>query len=183
VQRLTRRNRDRIAKQIRGLKADAMIFAGITQNRAPALWRAVHRRNRRIDLYGSDGVAESAFTERIPRSSRSRTFITNPTLHPFAYPQPGKDFFNRFAARYGSEPEPYAIYGFEAMSLALDALARGGNTREGAVGAFFATRDRPSVLGTYSIDPMGDTTLTDYGVYRVSARGELVFSRVVAARP
>ncbi len=185
VHRVRPRARDhaRVAKLIRGVKADAMIYAGITQNRAVSLWRAVHRRNRRIDLYGADGVAESAFTERIPRSSRSRTFITNPTLHPFAYPQAGKDFFNRFQARYGKDPEPYAIYGYEAMALALDALARGGNTREGALAAFFATRDRPSVLGTYSIDPSGDTTLTDYGVYRVSSRGELAFSRVLAARP
>jgi branched-chain amino acid transport system substrate-binding protein len=178
-----RSNARAIARLIRRRKADAMMFGGITQNRAVALWGAVHRRNRKIDLYGPDGVAESSFTERIPRSSRSRTFITNPTLHPFAYPQAGKDFFNRFQARFGRGPEPYAIYGYEAMALALDALARGGNTRAGAITALFATRDRASVLGTYSIDENGDTTLADYGGYRVSARGVLAFSKVLVARP
>ena len=38
----------------------------------------------------------------------------------------------------------------------------------------FAIRDRHSVLGTYSIDRSGDTTLREYGAYRVD-RGRLVF--------
>jgi branched-chain amino acid transport system substrate-binding protein len=36
------------------------------------------------------------------------------------------------------------------------------------------------VLGTYSIDENGDTTLTDYGSY-VIEDGELVFDETVAA--
>ena len=65
--------------------------------------------------------------------------------------------------------------------LVLDAIARAGadgNQREAVVKAGFATRDRPSVLGTYSIDRFGDTTLTDYGVYRI-ADGALLWDRVV----
>ncbi|MBV9338290.1 MAG: hypothetical protein JO243_20585 [Solirubrobacterales bacterium] len=46
--------------------------------------------------------------------------------------------------------------------------------------ALFATRDRASVLGTYSIDPDGDTTLRRYGVYAIVA-GRLTFwERIVA---
>jgi branched-chain amino acid transport system substrate-binding protein len=36
------------------------------------------------------------------------------------------------------------------------------------------------VLGTYDIDENGDTTLTDYGVYRVE-NDELVFDETVKA--
>jgi branched-chain amino acid transport system substrate-binding protein len=77
-------------------------------------------------------------------------------------------------------PDPYALYGYEAMSVVLDAINRGGPTREGTVAAFFATRDRDSVLGRYSIDRFGDTTLTQYGVYRVEG-GALAFDRAVDA--
>jgi branched-chain amino acid transport system substrate-binding protein len=182
VQRLGRGNRDRIARRVRSVKPDAFMYTGITQNDAVSLWRAVHRRNRRLDLFGPDGVAESPFTRKIVRSARSRTFITNPTLDPRAYAA-GQDFFTRFRSTYGKDPEPYAIYGYEAMALALDALARGGNTREGAVSAFFSTRDRPSILGTYSIDANGDTTLAEYGGYRVDRRGLLTFDKVLLSRP
>jgi branched-chain amino acid transport system substrate-binding protein len=44
--------------------------------------------------------------------------------------------------------------------------------------AIFATRDRQSVLGTYSITPTGDTTIRSYGVYRV-VDGRLVYWKSV----
>jgi branched-chain amino acid transport system substrate-binding protein len=37
------------------------------------------------------------------------------------------------------------------------------------------------VLGTYSIDENGDTTLTDYGANRVR-NGKLVFDKVIKAQ-
>ena len=53
------------------------------------------------------------------------------------------------------------------MALVLDAIERGGPDRAGVIEAFFATRDRDSVLGRYSIDEFGDTTLSQYGVYAI----------------
>jgi branched-chain amino acid transport system substrate-binding protein len=38
------------------------------------------------------------------------------------------------------------------------------------------------VLGTYSIDKNGDTTLTDYGVYAVD-NGDLKFDETIKAKP
>jgi branched-chain amino acid transport system substrate-binding protein len=47
--------------------------------------------------------------------------------------------------------------------------------RSAVTRAIFSTRERRSVLGTYSITHRGDTTLDSYGVYRVRA-GRLVFA-------
>jgi branched-chain amino acid transport system substrate-binding protein len=67
------------------------------------------------------------------------------------------------------------------MRLALDAIARSKTgTRDDIVKALFATKNRDSPLGTYSIDENGDTTLTDYGVYKV-ANGKQVFQETVKA--
>jgi len=68
------------------------------------------------------------------------------------------------------------------MSLLLDSVGSTGASgarRAATVRALFATRARRSVLGTYSIDRRGDTTLTRYGVYRIAA-GELRFAGAVA---
>jgi branched-chain amino acid transport system substrate-binding protein len=68
------------------------------------------------------------------------------------------------------------------MSLALDAIKRSNTgTKEDILKAIFATKDRPSVLGTYSIDKNGDTTLTDYGVYKI-VNGQQVFLETVKAK-
>ena len=68
------------------------------------------------------------------------------------------------------------------MRLALDAIER-SKTGEKAdiIKALFATKDRTSVLGTYSIDENGDTTLTDYGIYTVKD-GKQVFDKTVKAQ-
>jgi len=50
---------------------------------------------------------------------------------------------------------------------AIVALGAGALDRVEVVKQLFATKDRESVLGTYSIDPNGDTTLTDYGLYTI----------------
>jgi ABC-type branched-subunit amino acid transport system substrate-binding protein len=73
------------------------------------------------------------------------------------------------------------------MSLALGAIeraAQGGAAnqvdRNKVIDELFATENRESVLGTYSIDDNGDTTITDYGAYEVKG-GELTFRDVIKA--
>jgi branched-chain amino acid transport system substrate-binding protein len=109
--------------------------------------------------------------------------VTVATLSPDEYPPDGQKFFDDFSAKYGEKnPDPYAIYGYEAMRLVLDALERAEDPtdRQAVIDAIFDTKGRESVLGTYDIDENGDTTLTDYGVYTVEG-GELTFDRTIKA--
>ena len=56
-----------------------------------------------------------------------------------------------------------------------------GNDRQAVIDAFFKIKDRDSVLGKYSIDENGDTTLSDYGGDKVEG-GKLVFDKVIKAQ-
>ena len=58
------------------------------------------------------------------------------------------------------------------------AVAALGFALAATVDALLATRGRDSVLGRYSIDRNGDSTLSAYGVYRVVGRA-LAFERMV----
>jgi ABC-type branched-subunit amino acid transport system substrate-binding protein len=49
--------------------------------------------------------------------------------------------------------------GYEAMRLLLDAIAAEGDDREDLRDRILSTRDRPSVLGAYSVDDSGDVRL------------------------
>ena len=63
-----------------------------------------------------------------------------------------------------------AAYGYEAMSLLLDAIRRAGESgddRGSVVDEVLSTHDRRSIIGEYSIDGNGDTTLDLVSVYRV----------------
>ena len=110
--------------------------------------------------------------------------VTVATLSPDQYPPDGQRFFDEYKKKYDvSSVDPYAIYGYEAMSLVLDTCKRLGpdcSDRQALIDALFETKGRESVLGTYDIDENGDTTITDYGVYSVKD-GELVFDQTVKA--
>ena len=65
------------------------------------------------------------------------------------------------------------------MKLGLDTIKelgdKGNDKERRARRAVQATKDRSSVLGTYSFDANGDTTLTDYGLYKVGPDGNPAF--------
>ena len=171
-----------LAQKVKSSGADCMFFGGITQNKGVQLWKDMYAADPDMKLFGPDGVAESAFSTKIGAAEKN-TFITNPTLDPKLYPPSAQDFFNTYKQKYGADPEPYAIYGYEAMKDALLAIQNAGdkgNDRQAVIDAFFNIKDRDSVLGRYSIDENGDTTLTDYGANRVK-NGKLVFDKVLKA--
>jgi len=176
-----------LASKAKGAGADCFVYSGITANNAVQLYKDFAAALPDAKLYGPDGVAESGFVNPkqggIPADVAKRVKVTVATLSPDEYPPEGKKFFDDFTAKYGEKnPDPYAIYGYEAAQLAIDAIKRSGTGEKADIlKAIFATKDRSSVLGTYSIDENGDTTLTDYGVYSVSG-GELKFDQTIKAK-
>lgn len=175
-----------LAARAKGEGADCFIFSGITANGAVQIYKDFEAALPDAKLYGPDGVAESGFADPkeggIPASVAGKVKVTVATLNPESYPPEGQEFFKQFESEYGeSNPDPYAIYGYEAMRLVLDGIQRAGSTDKADIlKALFDTKDRESVLGTYSIDENGDTTLTDYGVYTIED-GELTFDKTVKA--
>jgi branched-chain amino acid transport system substrate-binding protein len=176
-----------LAQKAKSAGADCFVHAGVTANNAVQLYKDFAAALPDAKLYGPDGVAEESFANPkeggIPASIAPRVKVSVATLSPDQYPPEGQEFFKAFSEKYGEDnPSPYAIYGYEAMRLALDAINR-SQTGEKAdiIKALFSTKDRASVLGTYSIDENGDTTLTDYGIYAVKD-GELTFDKTVKAQ-
>src|SRR3954449_7930033 len=173
-----------LGAKMKAAGADGFFFGGITANNAVQLWGDVFAGNPNIKGFGPDGVAETAFSAKIPAATMKQTFITNPTLPEQLYPPTAKKFFGDFKAKYGSDPEPCAFYGYEAMNAALEAIKNAGdkgNCREDVIKGFYNIKNRTSVLGTYSIDADGDTTITDYGGNTIKS-GKLVFDKVIKAQ-
>ena len=173
-----------LAQKVKASGADCMFFGGITQNKGVQVFKDVNAVNPNMKLFGPDGVAESPFASKLPTAVQKLTYITNPTLDPKLYPPAAQDFFKTFKSKFGKDPEPYAIYGYEAMKVALLAIQNAGdkgNDKQAVIDAFFKIKNRDSVLGKYSIDSGGDTTLSDYGADRVVG-GKLVFDKVIKAK-
>lgn len=176
------------ASKIKGQGADCFIFSGVTANGAVQINKDVAAAIPGVKLYGPDGTCESGFTnpakKGIPAALGKQFECTVATQDLAAYPG-GKSFLAAYKAKYGdAHPDPYAIYGFEAMKLGLDTITKlgaKGNDKAAVLAALFATKNRASVLGTYSFDANGDTSLTDYGLFKVGSDGNPAFAKTIKA--
>jgi branched-chain amino acid transport system substrate-binding protein len=159
----------RSTRRFGAIKGDCVAYTGITANGAARMFTHV---SRSAKLFASDGVAESGFTRHITASVAKRMTITISTLAPDAYPAG--------AAIIGTG-DPYKLYGYEAMKLILDGLNTAGASKAALLGYLqTGVQNRTSVLGTYSLDAHGDTTLRTYGLYGVSTKA-LVWKGAITA--
>jgi branched-chain amino acid transport system substrate-binding protein len=170
-----------------GINSDCFLWSGVTGENGVQVFKDAAAACEDCKLYGPDGVAEAAFTNPaeggIPADVGARTKVTVATLGVKDLPS-STPVVNALKQTSGAKTvDPYAIYGYETMALALDVLKAAGaqaNDRARVVELLFQQKNRQSVLGTYSIDANGDTTLTDYGLY-VVRNGEPTYSKKIVA--
>jgi branched-chain amino acid transport system substrate-binding protein len=176
------------------VKADCFVGSGVTGENYVQVFKDVAAAAPNAKLYGPDGVAEEAFTNPkkggLPADVGARTKVTVATLGLSEFKKRknavAEKFFKDFQSTYNDPtPDPYAIYGYETMSLALDTLKKVGdkaNDRTAVASQLVGkTKGRQSVLGTYDIDKNGDTSITDYGLYTIKG-GLPTFSKVIKAQ-
>jgi len=150
-----------LATKIRGTGADMVYYGGITQNNAGKLFKDLRSvLGNDVKLMGPDGIYEQAFIDDAGDASEG-VYITFGGVGASKLTGKGATWYQAYKAKFGSEPEGYASYGYEAAKVALDAIARAGSKdREAIRAAVFATANYDGVLGTWSFDPNGDTSLT-----------------------
>lgn len=172
-----------LARRVVRAGADAVFVGGKPRTNAAQLLIDLYNADRRLELLAPDAMATAAFARDLPPDVQRRTGLTAPTVAPRSLPPAGRRFYRRYRERYGKGRygiDPYAVYGYAAADAVLDAIEVGGGSRRAVVRAFFSRRQVDSVLGPYSIDANGDTTLRLYGTYGVRG-GRLVFRE--ALRP
>jgi branched-chain amino acid transport system substrate-binding protein len=174
------------ASTVKSQGADCFFFAGIVSNGAVQLAKDINAALPDAKIFGGDGVCTSSYTNAkeggVPANIDPQIECTVATQDLKAYPG-GKQFLAAYKAKYGvSNPDPYAIYGYEVMKLGLDtikSLGPKGNDKNAILSALFAIKNRKSVLGTYGFDKNGDTTLKSYGLYKVGSDGDPVFFKTL----
>lgn len=180
-----------ITDRVIGSGAQAVFFAGSDLDLARDLFESVHGQDNFVKLFGGDGLSLTTFLESIGTTGLD-TYITAPQLPVGNYAQSGESFLRGFREQYGRDPEPMAVFAYEAGRAVIDSIRRGARgdiatepittLRTGTREAFFDISERASPLGSYSVDANGDTTLTFYGAYRVED-GELVLGRTIDVSP
>jgi branched-chain amino acid transport system substrate-binding protein len=159
--------------------AEAVFFAGGTTPEVVSLWQQLHVANPRLWLLGSSTMVNSTFTAAIGAAAAAKTLLSTPILPVSRYPGSAQRVLAVYRRVFHEQPEAYALFGYEAMSATLRAIARAGargNNRQAVIDSLFSSGPQDSVIGRYTIESDGETTLSSYGVDRVSG-GVPVFWR------
>jgi branched-chain amino acid transport system substrate-binding protein len=164
--------------------AQAVFFSGSQLAAAGALWQELHARDAALWLLGSHDLATRAFASRVGGAAR-RTLLTSPYLPPARYGGAAQGVLRRYRAAFREAGQAPALYGYEAMSLVLQAIRMAGaraGSRQALLAKLFAIGQRHFALGQFAIDASGETTLRRYAFYRV-ASGGLAFAGAYPGAP
>jgi len=159
-----------------GAAPDAIYVGMVVDNNASQLLKdkvAIMGDNETVKFVGPDGIQTQAFIDGAGADVSAGVYASVAGV-PFSdLPASGQQFIKDYEAEFGPLTEPYSVYGYETMNVALKAIedicAAGGDpTDRAAVNtAVHAISNFDGVLGTWSFDANGDTSLVDMTFYQV----------------
>jgi branched-chain amino acid transport system substrate-binding protein len=150
-----------LATKIKAENVDIVYFGGTTQSNGGQLAKDLRAAGFSGNLMVPDGCVETAFIESAGAENLYNTYATFGGLPADQLTGRGAEFVRRYRERFQSEPEVYAVYGYECARIALEAITRAGKKdRTAILDAIAATRDFDGALGSWSFDANGDTSLT-----------------------
>lgn len=150
-----------LATKIKRTGAELVYFGGTTQTNAGQLIKDLVASGVKAKFMSPDGTREQAFIEAAGKANlEGRAYVTFGGLPPAELKGKGREFYESYKRKFQAEPEAYAVYGYEAAKVILDAIARAATPdRAGLLAAVAATKDFDGALGKWSFDENGDTTL------------------------
>jgi branched-chain amino acid transport system substrate-binding protein len=151
--------------KIKDLGPDMVYFGGIVDNNAGQLLkdlRAVGMTPDKVKFMGPDGIDTQTFIDAAGADVAEGSYTTIAGLPASKLGAKGQEFYKKYKEKYGSDAESYGIYGYEAANVALAALNAACKKDRAAIrDAVFTIKDFDGVLGKWSFDANGDTTLAD----------------------
>ncbi len=175
-----------LMNKIARVDPDAIYFGGIIENNAGQLIKdkvGAGMSNDDVLFIGPDGIFVDTFISQAGNAAEG-AYITFGGLPESELTAKGQQFVQDYESQHDDAIQPYTAYAYEAANVMLDAIERaskeGEVTREAVLQQIFATEDFNGVLGTWSFDEDGDTSLTELSVQQVE-NGQFEYQRTIDA--
>lgn len=170
--------------KIKALGPELIYYGGITQNNGGQLIkdaRNVGMTADQVKIMGPDGTFEQALIDAAGKDAEGY-YATFGGVPGAELTGAGKTWYENYKAKYNAEPEAYAAYGYEAAKVIYDAINQVcKNDRAAIRDAVMGTKDFKGVLGTWSFDSNGDTSLNTMSG-NVVKNGKFEFATVLKAQ-
>jgi len=175
-----------LMNKIAEVDPDAIYFGGIIENNAGQLIKdkvGAGMSNDDVLFIGPDGIFVDTFLSQGGNAAEG-AYVTFGGLPQSKLSAKGQQFVQDYESQHDDTVQPYTAYAYEAANVMLDAIEKaskeGEVTREAVLQHIFATEDFDGVLGTWSFDKDGDTSLTELSVQRVE-NGQFEYQRTIDA--
>ena len=162
-----------VAQRIAGERPQAVYLAGILDANGGQVVKDLRGvLGPRVPLLGSSGFTPISYLfERAGPAARGMYVSIGGKVTQKLGPR-ARRFTKEFGAtQHGAEVELTSIYAAQAAEVLLDAIARSNGTRASVIEELFKTRVRNGILGSFSFDRNGDTTLNEVTILRAERPG------------
>jgi len=171
-----------LMSKVKDSGADLLYFGGLVDDGGPQVAKDLNAVAPNVAFMGPDGILTQAFIDAAGGAITKGMFGTVAGKQPADLPTKGAGFYSNFKTQMGKDPDPYAVFGYEAANVALDAINRAGTKDRAAIlKAMAETKNYDGALGTWSFDENGDTTLTDIQAFK-SDGTKFVFQKYISSK-
>ena len=149
-----------VLQQVAAAHPDLVYFGGYTPNGAPTLVRQMREMQMTAGFMGPDAIVDSAFIAEAGEAAEG-VYATLVGVPPSGWTEGAvADFAARYRARFGTEPEAFSHFAYDAAGVVLTAIEKAGtNDRRAILNAMASLGEMEGVAGRFSFDVNGDTTI------------------------
>ncbi|MBX6723825.1 MAG: branched-chain amino acid ABC transporter substrate-binding protein, partial [Dactylosporangium sp.] len=159
-----------VLNKIQQANPDLVYYGGLYQGFGLMLNQAATK-GIKVQWMGPDGTFSKGTVE-LAKENAIGVYATS-VAAPTDYTDGGKKFMDAYKAKFNDTPDPYAVYGYDAMGVILQGLedainANGGKkpSREQVRDAIRAIQDYQGALVKVGFDDIGDNKYAGYFVYQ-----------------
>ena len=163
-----------LANAIKQSGADGVFLGGIICNNGAKLIKDITAGAPGVTLIAPDGFSD-------PKSNGTAfdgSWVSVAGEPPTSLKGEGKTFVTDFGNQIGGTPNPYSQYGAQAMDVVLDAIKASDASRADVAKKLFGLKITNGILGTFTINDKGDTSLTPITIYQQKS-GKLIPKRTL----
>ena len=167
-----------VVNKVKATGTEMVYFGGITQNGAGKLIKDLRAGGFKGTIMSPDATKEEAFIKAAGPASQG-CLVTMGGLPPEQMGAKAQAWYKAYREKYKSEPEAYAIYSYEAAKVALAGIAKAGvKDRVKIREAIMSTQNYQGLVGDWSFDAQGDTTLSAISGFEIK-NGAFVFAKAL----
>jgi branched-chain amino acid transport system substrate-binding protein len=168
-----------LASKIVALKPDLVYFGGITDNHPAQVLRDLRSAGYNGAFMGADGITDDKFIQEVgadasqPNGPVLSTLVGLPAAK---LSGDGANWYQKYISQYrGDNNVDFAPFGYEAAKVAISAISKVNKKDREAIRAQIAKTTSadlapPHILGDWSFDANGDTSLVTISVQQLGTQ-------------